>query len=414
LAHKQLEMVISLKNGKFAKEILSNYESDKKVLIRWVNSCILYISYWQGNNVSEKLKVNVCSQLVNISSTENNIFPVLFRNCEKKSMNTTTSKLFLTVPRVRRRRLQTKARIKIPVDVKLCGRPETESTVYADVIKMEGDNEIESNIRFKAIPSYIPGKYEVKLPVSSTISTSLKQRICKSFKKTSRRLCSDRRNVNNKSENISDGQIQQCHLLPRIFQQNNVTNNFSAVNITDICVLGIKRVDLLCVELTDLIQANNCEDYFNTFDNFYTDQNTPIVFSAYFTNGQIIKSPVYNIFAVPISSAMGNTKTQVVLEGSDSILQILNFTVSPKHPKSNQRYKVTMHYTCARNTTKVHMLIEGSDNYSNYVTCYGIQRCNCCVLHVAAATGHVTDNVIVNVSDATLSFQFKKQFFVTN
>lgn len=104
----------------------------------------------------------------------------------------------------------------------------------------------------------------------------------------------------------------------------------------------------------------------------------------------------------------GSLGPSINLEGP-GIPEVTSFTLIPGNPVAGQGYLASAIIICARPETTAIISIEGTDGYTDSVTCFGpqIQSSGGCSLSVPGAEQGVVDTVTARINDPTTGETFK-------
>ena len=195
------------------------------------------------------------------------------------------------------------------------------------------------------------------------------------------------------------------------FSSASDLKQYDSNNLTRTCLSSIQSLVEFCklFPLESVAARPNCSALFNDTRNmFETDRLvlTPVVTLA---DGKIING-LQNQISLQNLSLMG--PPDIIIKDDKPTFKINSITVIPTDPLPLDLYQVRLDYSCATNYTVIDMRITGSDLYTNYAVCSGINPCSCCVLHAAGASGSVVDNVVINVTDPWTGTSLVKEVVV--
>ncbi|XP_060075022.1 uncharacterized protein LOC132554727 [Ylistrum balloti] len=418
------EIVIGVKKGKQIKDIIVTGSERKR--IQWINSCTILVT---SENEHDSTVLNTCDthhedrkndtkkkrkrkkkDITILSIKQESVEAIVEKSSrtvvEPTNENDFLSASFKILSSDDNHAKWKKTFTKVPIDVKRCGEGDLSSTVYASVLVKESDRDMMPVLEYKAIADYYPGSFYVKLPAKQNTDKILSNenahplRICNHFRKTAIKVCHKNRRL--LASNISES----CASLVSRTDRQNISEDVRQ-SVKDTCERGYFALKSYCDNAAMIADSNLCLELFTEQETFYVSEDTHVIFNVVFPDGHTVRSPVYRFN----SSAAHVTET-VVLKGINVIPKILNFSINPPDPHPNQGYEAIIRYKCVSDTTKLHMRVEGDDSYTSDVTCYGNQQCNCCTLHVAGATAHVTDTVKIELSDSTSGVNITQQYRV--
>ncbi|XP_021350428.1 uncharacterized protein LOC110448488 isoform X2 [Mizuhopecten yessoensis] len=425
------EIVIGLKKGKLIKDIVVTGSDTKR--IQWINSCNILVTSAETTKHSEHEStiINTCDARdgdrkndtkkkrkrkkkdITILSIRKKSFETIVEKSSQKIVEATNENDFLSasfkiLSNDDNHSKWKKTFTKVPIDVKRCGEGDLSSTVYASVLVKESDSDMMPVLKYKAIADYYPGSFYVKLPAKQNTDNILFNgnahplRTCNHLRKASIKVC-------NKNKRLLASNISEscASLLGRTDRQLQNFSDDVRQSVIDTCEQGYFALKSYCDNAAKIADSNLCIDSFSEQEIFHVSEETHVIFSVVFPDGHTVQSPVYRF-----NSSDAYVTETVVLEGTNIIPKILNFSINPPDPRPNQGYEAIIRYRCVSDTTKLHMRVEGDDSYSSDVTCHGNQQCNCCTLHVAGATAHVTDTVKIELSDSTSGVNITQEYRV--
>lgn len=423
------EIVIGVKKGRHIKDIsVTGIDGGR---IHWINSCNILVTSPETNkpNKSHSTIINTCGSReenknnetkkkrkrrkkdITILSIKRKSFDTFI---EKSSQNTAEppkgndflSASFKVLGVDENHSRWKKTFTKVPINVKRCGEGDLSSTVFASVLVKQSEGDMMPVLEYKAIADYYPGSFYVKFPAKQNTDNILTHgdthpvRMCNHFRKASLKVCHKNKRV------LSSNITESCSSLFGGTGRQNVSEAVRQSAI-DTCERGYIALKSYCDNAALIADSSQCLDSFTKQEAFHVSEETFVIFRVVFPDGHVVRSPVYRF-----NNSAAHVTQPVVLEGVNVIPKILNFSINPPDPRPNQGYEAIIRYRCVSDTTKLHMRVEGDDSYTSDVTCHGNQQCDCCTLHVAGATAHVTDTVKIELSDSTSGVNITQQYRV--
>ena len=185
----------------------------------------------------------------------------------------------------------------------------------------------------------------------------------------------------------------------------------NSYNITGICLNLVNSIAEFCkvytIESTQT--GTNCSELFNEAQNIFQDDVLILYPKVTLSGGRVINGLPNRISLLDIS--LSGYK-EIIIEDDKPAFKLTSISIVPADPLPLDLYQVRIDYKCATNYTVIDMRIRGSDQYTNYAVCAGINSCHCCVLHAAGASGSVVDNVEINVTDTWTGTNIVKEVVV--
>ena len=187
------------------------------------------------------------------------------------------------------------------------------------------------------------------------------------------------------------------------FNQNdlNYTQRMKEITIETFqitCLNFFKSIKSFCdlFAIRNIGLQKNCVTSYNKSSNIFKDDELTLKADVTLSSGKVINGFQQRI-SLQNLSLVGTH--DIIIENDKPEFRIKGVTVTPTDPLPLDLYQVRVDYTCATNYTLIDMRVSGSDLYTNYAVCSGINPCNCCILHAAGAAGSVVDNILINVTD---------------
>ena len=299
-----------------------------------------------------------------------------------------------------KRNTQPQNTARISVSVELCGSPVDDAVVQADVTQDDTTNQYDGQL------STTPGLYYIYIPTKTSIA-EVTGDICDAVEMALDTACGWYDNIN-KAVEFFTGLFGKKRSLDQILcfyvgKGLQLIPQLRLVPIYRFCKLifkgidyycnvinkpiipgGPKKSELICDGITKVVDVA-IDPLFNSDIHFVP---SAIISS----NGKTVTGEGQQLTLEPGTSQVSTTFTL----SPDSILQIIDLTITPPDPAPREDYIAVVQYQCYSNTTHVTMHIVGTDDYTNSITCIGGPSCT---LAVPGAEALVRDTVTVTIND---------------
>ena len=288
--------------------------------------------------------------------------------------------------------------IHVKVKVENCKNQRVDGEVHMNI---ESANDPESSPVRINIPAFRShdGGYFFRLPnISSSFATEFEEK-CKGVSGIIKSICF--------SPLIAKKQLICSDLNDSV----RVRSNVSEQDIESSCRNLFDSIEKYCnpIKTNEWNFKGDCIENYDEARNIFKTDELELKPVVTFVGGKVINK-FHQRISLQNISLLGASDIKVTDDKPE--FKIIGVTVTPKDPLPLDLYQVRLDYACATNFTMIDMRISGSDLYSNFATCPGLNPCSCCVLHAAGAAGTVVDNIVINITDPWVGTSITKTVVV--
>ena len=311
----------------------------------------------------------------------------------------------------------------VQVDVKRCMQPEPDAKVFAraylDYKKTATGFESDGETTYQAFPTQFSGIFDIRIPVEPKSTVVMKVgEICEKAAKAVGKACTVLgildKYVPIKVETVICNALR-VHPIGRLlapacvkgFRALRAYCNTLGASIVDVgpivgSAAGVPNyASIICRGIS--LVSDKLDQIIDSF------KTTNILLQPYavFLDGYTVSAESQ---VVELRPGISGLLAQFTIEDDRTLPMVTSLTVAPPDPAPLQNYNVVVTYICASSTAHIRMSIVGTDEYTDNISCFGMQ--SSCVLSVPGAQELVVDTVTIVIVEPTQDYTFIRTVIV--